>query len=616
MVEARYHQFVTIHQFYVLRAARVSQRLVEVDTHGIGGAQCQLMQRDRVARIARRLTRHTNHRADTCLLVVVHLTHQSGTTDVSTFHDAACRLDEVGETHVLTFHGVGAAEHHLTIDRDGDGVLIGRTAANLYDVERFEDEVLIVRELEVLVDGERVGFIQIQARIRGTWVMIGTRHIHLGSRSRIGQATCLQDEVLDGHAVRILVSTREDDLAQNRYRTLVLMFRDGGDIEHVLVLQRHVRFCTGHDALQIDGEHLLGAVRFQTAQYCTTRHGRREQSIGTLYQALDAEHLLAQTIHARTRHGTRHLYHILIEVEVGIDADMVAIRQFEGREVELLDIEHILHGLRIAEHTDRLFVGIAGEAASIADERLQALPVAQLVAHGALHPTRDADETVIGTYLDDIVVLQAHIACQSTAEDELIDIDHRHQFSLAIELDVTKRSQATDATRQIEGVVDGRQGAQRISTRHADLTQHVDLDGACLTQGDTDVRALEVFAQTSADAVLGSTNLQTAHLNGTELRNIDVALGTHLQLEALPGGAIDVDHQYIARSQDIVLGSGNIHIRCKGQSGIVKDVAAKNLTTRATTNATTCASLIILFQISLVYQHVVSTCQLHGRVDG
>ena len=148
------------------------------------------------------------------------------------------------------------------------------------------------------------------------------------------------------------------------------MFRDGGDIDDVLVLQGHVWFCTTHDTLQIDGEHLLGAVRFQTTQYGTVSHGRREQSVSALYQTLDAEHLFTQTVHTRTRHSTRHLYHILIEVEVSIDTDLVTICQFEGRKVELLNIIHILHGLRIAEHTNGLLIGIAGEATCIANQRL------------------------------------------------------------------------------------------------------------------------------------------------------------------------------------------------------------------------------------------------------
>ena len=73
-------------------------------------------------------------------------------------------------------------------------------------------------------------------------------------------------------------------------------------------------------------------------------------------------------------------------------------------------------------------------------------------------------------------------------------------------------------------MVNRRQGTQRICTGHTHLTQHVNLDGTRLTQRDTDVRVLEVASQTLTDAVLGSTNLQAADLNGSELRNINVTL--------------------------------------------------------------------------------------------
>ena len=97
-------------------------------------------------------------------------------------------------------------------------------------------------------------------------------------------------------------------------------------------------------------------------------------------------------------------------------------------------------------------------------------------------------------------------------------------------------------------MVDGRQRAQRIGTRYTHLTQHVNLDGACLAQRDTDVRALIELAQLSTDAVLGSTNLQTTNLNRSDLRNIDIALRTYREREVIPGGAIDVDYQHIART--------------------------------------------------------------------
>ena len=92
MVEARNDEFITVHQLDISCGARVSQRLVEVDTHGISGTEGQFLKGDRVTGIARRLTSHTDDRTDTCLLILIHLTHESGTTDVSTLDDTTSSM--------------------------------------------------------------------------------------------------------------------------------------------------------------------------------------------------------------------------------------------------------------------------------------------------------------------------------------------------------------------------------------------------------------------------------------------------------------------------------------------------------------------------------------------
>ena len=191
--------------------------------------------------------------------------------------------------------------------------------------------------------------------------------------------------------------------------------------------------------------------------------------------------------------------------------------------------------------------------------------------------TDDIHQTIIGTYLNDVVILQTDITCQATVENELIDIDYRHQPTLTIQLDVTQRTDIVSTSGTIECMEHGRQGTQSISSRHTNLTQHIDLNGACLAQCRIDFRTLEIASKLGIDTRFGCADRQSANMNGTIFRHIDFTLRTYRQLQVLGRSAIDIDNELVARTQNIVLRRGNVHIGLESQRLVVKDITAKHL---------------------------------------
>ena len=67
----------------------------------------------------------------------------------------------------------------------------------------------------------------------------------------------------------------------------------------------------------------------------------------------------------------------------------------------------------------------------------------------------DVDDTVVGAYLNDIVVGQTYISCQPTVLNELIDIDDSDELAVAINLDVAQCAQVADASSHIQGMEHG-----------------------------------------------------------------------------------------------------------------------------------------------------------------
>ena len=174
----------------------------------------------------------------------------------------------------------------------------------------------------------------------------------------------------------------------------------------------------------------------------------------TLHQCLDAVDMFTELIHAGTEHGTLDLYHVGVAGQDGIDADRVVVCHAERGHVELVDIIDGILCPRLADDTHRLTVGIAGKAAGIVDQRADALVFLHLVVHGALDLTRHVDQTVVRAYDDDVVVAQAYIAAELAVEDVVIDIDRGDQLVVAINLDVTQRTDLAGTSCHVEGVED------------------------------------------------------------------------------------------------------------------------------------------------------------------
>ena len=120
------------------------------------------------------------------------------------------------------------------------------------------------------------------------------------------------------------------------------------------------------------------------------------------------------------------------------------------------------------------------------------------------------------------------------------------------------------------------EGAEGVGAGHLDLAHHVDRDGARLTQRGLDTGVLVVGADLTTDALLGGRDRETTDMDGTKLRDGDIAIGTDHEGDGLLRGTIDIEHELVARTQDVVLGGGNVHDGLEGEVLVVEDVTAKD----------------------------------------
>ena len=248
----------------------------------------------------------------------------------------------------------------------------------------------------------------------------------------------------------------------------------------------------------------------------------------------------------------------------------------EGVHIELTHVENGILPTGFSHDAHRFRVGIARETAGIFQQRADALVFLHFVVHRTLHLTRDFHQTVVGLDDDEVVVGEADVARLLAVEDIVIDIDRRNEFVVAIDLDVTQRTDVADAVGHIEGVEHRGEGRQRVGSGRFHLVHHVHGDGARLSDGEFHPTALIAASQRRTQARVGLFYGHSANIHGSETIDVHVSVGTHRRFNLLGRRAVNVDIDGIARAENVVLRCRHVHRRLKSQVFLAENVASEH----------------------------------------
>ena len=354
-----------------------------------------------------------------------------------------------------------------------------------------------------------------------------TRHIDFHRRGIFFQTTSLQDEVLDGFVVGILVDARMHHLTVNRDGALGLCLLFRGNEKDVVLAQGDVGCRTLENALHIDAQHFQRAVTLHSVHHSAVQEGFLGHALGCVEQRTNGGDVAAQLIFSGTEHRTFQFDGVFIAVENRIDAHRVAVGHVERVHIELTHVENGILATGFSHDAHRFRVGIARETARIFQQGADALVFLHFVEHRTLHLTRDFHQAVVGFDDDEVVVGETDVARLLAVEDIVIDINRRNEFVVAIDLDVTQRTDVADAIGHIEGVEHRGEGRQRVGSGRFHLVHHVHGDGTRLSDGEFHPTALISTSQRRTQARVGLFYGHSADIHGTETIDVHVSVGTH-----------------------------------------------------------------------------------------
>ena len=287
--------------------------------------------------------------------------------------------------------------------------------------------------------------------------------------------------------------------------------------------------------------------------------------------------VFAQLVDTRTEHSAFHLNAILIAIKDRVNRHLVAIGHAKIAHFELIHVEHRSAFTRSTQQPNRFFIRIAGKTTGIAQQRAHAFVTPHLIGHRTFHRTLHVNQAVIRPYNDDIIVVQPNVTHQTTIENIIIHIDHRHQTPTTINLDVAQCAQLVDAASHVKRMENTGKSTDCIGAGHLYFAHHVHNDGARLPHSGLNLTAAETRSQRAAYLIVGRSHRHAAHSNGTIAWNGHGSFRRNHQRLGLLRSAKDVNHHLITRTDGVVGGCGNVHVGLEAQQLIIKNVAAKHL---------------------------------------
>ena len=306
------------------------------------------------------------------------------------------------------------------------------------------------------------------------------RYKHIDHRCRLLQTACLKDKVLQCLVSSIFISTGELHFTVNGDDRLNLHLLLGGNKQHIFVLQGDVGHRSVQDSLNVDSYDLQRAVCLLPVHDGMGGESILGKSLSLFEQRLHAARLLAQLVHARPEHGTFHLNHVGKTGNNGVNTHRVLIGYAERCHIELSHIVDRIAGSRLPHHAHRFLVGIACKAACIVDKSTHALVLLHFIEHGTLHLSRNVDQTVVGSYGNDIVVGQTHIAFELSVQNIVIHVDRSDKLVVAEHLDISQSTYAIGTSGTIQGMEHRGKSRQCVRSGGLHLTHHIHGDGTCL----------------------------------------------------------------------------------------------------------------------------------------
>ena len=342
-------------------------------------------------------------------------------------------------------------------------------------------------------------------------------------------------------------------------------------------MQGDVGHTAGKDGIDVYTDGLVRTVGLQAQEHGMVACRLRQQSAGLHDKRHHGGDVGRNLITAWTYDCPLHLSHVHIVGGGAVGCHHVTVGKEEGGEIVGRWCEHHTLAVSTTLHPQGGPVGIFGEHPRGFQCLLQTLAGTHFVPHRAFHLTTHLHQLFVGTYNDDIAVAEHDVPRQTSMKDIVINVDIRHNASVPHHLDGAERSDFSHTACHIEGMEDGGKRTEGVTSGYRHLAHHMNADGTGLSDAHTDGAAGIERGEAGTEGTAGGRKGQPSQRHRSRKVEHDDSVGRDGMVRGMVASTVDIDVDFVAGSQDIVIGDGNIDVGFKTEHPQPENVMTENL---------------------------------------
>ena len=438
-------------------------------------------------------------------------------------------------------------------------------------------ETLPSAHYEPVTQRESIGLRHLLVILHGIGILDAAEHVHTRHGGGFCQPSGLKNEVFNSRVVRIGINAGPVDFPVDGQCAVAFHVQNTGNIQYIILAQRDVRRCPGHDTFDVHRHGFHRQVFLLTMHHGTLHKRILTKPVRSLNQLANGLDAAVHLVLARMEHSPAHFRHVGEARNNGIHIEGVAVLQ---QETVHFKFSHRVDGILAPAFPDDPYVvriGISGEAARVAQNGGHALALLHLIIHRALHLALYVDQAVVRADHNHVVILQTDIALGVPVQDVVIHVYRGNHPAAAIHLDVAQRTDVVDASGRIQSIKSRGQRTQRIRAGHDHFAHDLHLHGAYFAHRQQDVGVLEITPHLLFQVVVGLLHRKSGQRKEADILDGHVSVGRDGLFIRLLRRAPHFDGHFVSRAQPVVCRSGNVQAWLKSQPFIIKNITAENL---------------------------------------
>ena len=354
------------------------------------------------------------------------------------------------------------------------------------------------------------------------------------------------------------------------------------DVQQIVIFQFHVRSRTVHYTFHIHRKHFACQVLTLSVQHRTVCKCVAQQSVSLSKQFLHCVYVFTEFVNTRSVNRTDHFKFVRESVDNRVGSHHITVHYLERSKLVSIHCRYRELSSFLSHNSHAVLVCVGSKESRIFQQGRDAFVTLHLILHRSFHLAFHLNNSLVCRNYDNVTFLQADITISLSLQYIFIYVNVGHRVSVSCHPDVSQAAKVGYTSCAVQSMEHRCESRQGIGARHHHFTHHVHLNASCISQCHLYlVSFIRIYLAQFALQILPCIGyVQSVQRNHSQSRYGDATVRRDFlsyRVLACPPYVYD---DFIPRSQSVILGSGNIHVRFERQVLVCEDISSEHLVFR------------------------------------